>query len=43
MGNLIASSVDIHKLALQVLSFRKCNAVNQKVNIAKFIVNLLEK
>src|SRR3989338_11272427 len=43
MRNLVASPVNIHELALQVLSFRKCNAVDQEINLSKLVLHLLEE
>src|SRR3989344_6455931 len=43
MRNLVASPVNIHELALQVLPFCKCNAVNQEINLSKLVLHFLEK
>src|SRR3989338_2513648 len=43
MRNLIASSVDIHELSLQMLPFCKSNAMNQEINLTKLIIHLFEE
>src|SRR3989338_9112637 len=39
MRNLVAPPVNIQELSLQMLSFGKCNAVYQKINLAKLFLH----
>src|SRR3989338_1270467 len=43
MRNLVAPPVNIQELSLQMLSFGKCNAVYQKINLAKLVLHLFEE